>query len=255
MTNSPRNLKIVQFTDIHIARENVIVNGAIDTRANLNKMLKAVSEVDCDLIVFTGDSCYKEPHREIYEWTAAQMTKALGTRRHLSIPGNHDESKTFSKFLGGTYHIETNEVYFSIQEKGTPIFFLDTGKGYLSDVQLNWLGKKVRAAEKDDFLIFMHHPPLISGVPYMDNNHSLKDMDKFTDLLHSYTDKRFNIFCGHYHVDRFVKQKNISVFITPSCYVQIDGSQEDFAIDHYRIGYRVIEFQQSGKMMTYVHYL
>jgi hypothetical protein len=46
----------------------------------------------------------------------------------------------------------------------------------------------------------------------------------------------------------------MTVYIAPSTYFQINQEQEDFAVDHYRIGFRVLDWE-GPVFRTYVHYL
>ena len=86
----------------------------------------------------------------------------------------------------------------------------------------------------------MHHPPAICGVPYMDLNHSFKQIDRFQKLVKS-IGKHIEVFCGHYHVDKVIEVSNMRIHITPSTFFQIRDDIEEFGVDHYRIGYRLMD--------------
>jgi len=62
-----------------------------------------------------------------------------------------------------------------------------------------------------------------------------------------------NVYSGHYHVEKTINRANVTVHITPSCFVQIDQYREDFQVDHHRIALRVITLQEKEILST-VHY-
>jgi Icc protein len=74
----------------------------------------------------------------------------------------------------------------------------------------------------------------------MDNNHSFKQNERFQSLVQG-IGKGVEIFCGHYHVDKIVELPNMRIHITPSTFFQIRDDIEDFGVDHYRIGYRLLD--------------
>jgi hypothetical protein len=100
----------------------------------------------------------------------------------------------------------------------------------------------------------MHHPPALMQVPYMDRNHALNDRDEIMNILQQ-VQKPIDVFCGHYHVEKLVCFGSIRIHITPSCYFQIDQKQQDFAVDHHCIAYRIIQLDDPSFMATHVHYL
>lgn len=99
----------------------------------------------------------------------------------------------------------------------------------------------------------MHYPPIFSGVPHMDLNYNLTNMEEVQAIFYDYG-KPLTIFTGHYHVEKTILSKNISVYITPSCFVQIDQQDIHFKPDHFQIAYRVIDFDKDT-LHTSVHYL
>ena len=68
----------------------------------------------------------------------------------------------------------------------------------LSDQQKDWLKQELTKI-KGDQIIFIHHPPLQANVPYMDNNHALKDQEELQQILVTAAGE-VHLFCGHYHI-------------------------------------------------------
>lgn len=247
-------MRIIQITDLHINASNEPVKGEADTRANLFLLLQQIINADYDLLTITGDFCLDKPQREIYDWIKSQLETSLDYSKIHVIPGNHDDSQILHHVLCPEKVLTDNELFYTIQEDNQELIFLDTGKGESSGKQKDWLKKQISRISGRNVYVFMHHPPLICGVTYMDQQHALKDMDDYQAIFSSFPERQFHCFCGHYHVDRMVISKNVNVYITPSSYVQIDPNAPTFVPDHYDIGYRNIEITED-KLITEVRYI
>jgi len=239
-------MKIVQFTDIHIGAKGENTRN-VDIRENLKSVLKSIAGEEADMVVLTGDLCFNEPRRNTYKWIKKQLNKR-GIDPFV-IPGNHDDSVMLAHHFD--MPLIDSEVYFKHEVNGTCILFLDTAIGKMSPAQWAWLENHVHSAHK--LVIFMHHPPVHANVPFMDGTHAFEEQEKFQELLAQRQDT-VEIFCGHYHVDKSISLRNLHVHITPSCFFQIRDDIKDFGVDHYRIGYRVIEM--SNELISHsVRYL
>lgn len=230
--------RIVQFTDIHIGSDGVDTYG-VDVRGNLRKVLTRIREISPDCVVLTGDLCYKEPKAEVYWWVKSQLQE-FNIDPYI-IPGNHDDNRMLGEIMG--FELSEGELYYSRKIGDMPCLFLDSGPGTMSARQLAWLKEQLQGLEH--VLIFIHHPPVACGVPYMDNNHTFRNGKEFMEVMAT-SDADINLYCGHYHVEREVEIDNLNISITPSTFFQIAPYSEDFAIDHYRVGYRIIELIEGG---------
>lgn len=242
-------MRIVQITDLHIGQEGAESQG-VDVRANFLKVRDAIQSLRPDHLVVSGDLCLNTGEQPIYNWIKPYLDD-------LDIPydvisGNHDDPVMLAEAFGREEFLSNKELYFQKQLGCKQVLFLDTTTGYVSDVQLKWLEAQLQAIEKD-VVIFMHHPPLLAGVPFMDNNYSLQNYEAVQEILFAFP-HHITVFTGHYHVEKTIKKKNISVHITPSCFFQIDQTSEAFKVDHHRIGLREI-FCNDGKIMSTVRYL
>lgn len=241
-------MRIVQITDIHIAPVGA-ESQDVDTRANFLRILDETKKLDPDKVVITGDFCFRDPQSAVYEWVKARLAEK--EMEIDLISGNHDNPKVLAEVFGRTADLHEEEFYYSAQWAGRAIFFLDSTVGTLSQAQLDWL-KAALKQTKGRVLVFVHHPPVAAGVPYMDNNYNLKNGEDLMEILVAYG-QPVNVYSGHYHVDKTINRANVTVQITPSCFVQIDQYQEDFQVDHHRIALRVITLQEKQILST-VHY-
>ncbi len=104
-----------------------------------------------------------------------------------------------------------------------------------------WLAKEL--SKEKEAIIFMHHPPILAGVPHMDTKYPLQNRDELVHILYSHPHK-INVFCGHYHIAKTIETKNITVNICPSNFYQIDDSCDSFRIAHHNIGFQVISIRK-----------
>ncbi len=242
-------MKIIQITDLHVGRADEATMN-VDVRSNFLNILEKVKAANPDLLVISGDLCFDRPHVTIYEWIKSHLDTI--EIPYLVIPGNHDESTMLAKSLDLNGLLKNEEVYYLKKWDNWTCLFLDSAVGKMSDEQYTFIENALSNATKN-CMVFIHHPTAKVGVPFMDNKHAFKEMEKIQGVFSKF-DGNLNIFCGHFHVDRIVQFQNQNIFITPSCYVQIDATSNNFKVDHYRIGYREIELLED-RLLTSVYYL
>jgi len=239
-------MKIIQLSDSHIGRLTDITSG-IDVRRNFEFLLEKVVKEKPDLLVHTGDICYEIPEEEIYDWA---KKKLITTNLPFSIiAGNHDDSALMCNVFYQKPDIQ--EYYYTLNFQNTKLIFLDTCRGDMSEEQYKWLEKEL-VTEKN-IVIFMHHPPIKMGVPFMDNKYAFRSSEKFCKLFESIYHNVF-IFCGHYHHERTVKRFPLEINICPSTYYELNDFKENFAVSNDHIGYRVINIDDNGKISSFTKY-
>ncbi len=245
----PCTMRIIQLTDLHVGLEGEDTYG-VDVRGNFLRILKKANERQPELLVISGDLCYRDGDARIYKWIKTQLDEQDIPYEVMS--GNHDDPALLADAFDLREQLKDGELYFAKQLNGRPVLFLDTTTGLVSDTQLQWLRRQL-AAHAEEVMIFMHHPPLPSGVPFMDENHALQNMEAVQEVLFAHP-FNISIFTGHYHVDKVIRKRNIVVHITPSCFFQIGQQSREFQVDHRRIALREI-YWENGVMMNAVHYL
>ncbi len=244
-------MRIVQITDIHIGAEDEDTRD-IDVRGNFPAILEMAEHLHPDYLVLTGDLCFSTGNAEAYYWIKVQMDQ-LALPFDI-IPGNHDDTALMARIFEREHLLLPNgEMAFSRTLAGIAFLFLDTAAGVLSETQGNWLSDKLNQLSGPQ-IIFMHHPPLRAGVPFMDNNYPLQNPEVFQQAIQGYASP-IHVFCGHYHVEKSIHHGSLSVHVTPSTFFQIDQFSERFAVDHYRPALRVIDLSGDGRLLHTVRYL
>ncbi|MBK6949492.1 MAG: hypothetical protein IPH16_16715 [Haliscomenobacter sp.] len=88
----------------------------------------------------------------------------------------------------------------------------------------------------------------------MDQKYPFRQIPAFERLIQTYP-HAYQVFCGHYHVEKTVSHRHGNVFITPSTFFQIAQHTDALAIDHSRPAFRVIDLQENGELLTTVVYI
>lgn len=242
-------MRIVQITDLHVGHQDEDTYG-VDVRANFLQILEAARKRHPAYLVLSGDLCYRDGDAEVYHWIR-QRLEDLGIPYEI-MSGNHDDPVLMAQAFGREQLLKNRELYFVKELGGRPVVFLDTTSGVVSLPQQEWLRRQLQALD-EEAIVFMHHPPIDAGVPFMDTRYALRNQDEVLAILsaHPYG---VNVFSGHYHVEKIIRQGNVVAHITPSCFFQIAQQSEEFQVDHYRIAFREIDWE-NGVIMNAVHYL
>lgn len=243
--------KIIFITDLHIDTEGVFLSGR-DTRDQLLRVLKQISQTKFDSIILGGDLCNITGDSKIYQWIKNQFS-AYNLKVN-PISGNHDTSLLMADAFELNNHLVNDALYYSITVGGIPCILLDTSTGRMDSKQWAWLENQIYKSSNDIY-IFMHHPPVICNSQHMEPKHKFKEMDKFTELCQRFKDKTFHVFSGHYHLEKTVVSNNIIVYVSPSSFIQIDPESVEFRIMHPYFGYRIILLSNEGIVNTHTQYL
>jgi 3',5'-cyclic-AMP phosphodiesterase len=236
-------VKILQLSDLHIAAPGTDTYG-IDVRANFLACLEAGRLLGAQRIAITGDLCFREADPEVYGWLREELDRC-GTE-WAAIPGNHDGSAEMAGAFGMEERLQGGELYWREEWAGRRIFFLDTARGDISQSQLDWLGKGLAEQDQREApLVFMHHPPVPLGVPYMDRLEPRPDSIRFLAALGT-SQRPPHVFTGHYHVGSFTALPEATFWACPSTFYQICQSSEDFRVDHRRPGFRMVNILPKG---------
>jgi 3',5'-cyclic-AMP phosphodiesterase len=241
---------IAHLTDLHIPEEGDSPYD-VDVRSRFIRVLEDLQGHKPDLMVLGGDLCYREGKESVYLW----IREALERTRipYLLLSGNHDDTELMARTFGLEKELKRGKYYYSRDFVGRRVLFLDTSDDSLSEEQTGYLQKELDTAGHGELLIFMHHPPVVSGVYYMDLKYPLLNSSQVGPLL-AEADAGTSVFCGHYHVEKSVKMGNLTVFITPSVFVQIDQEAHQFTVDHRGYGWRKIRLEPD-RMWTTVRYI
>jgi len=208
---------IAQMTDIHIgfdpdARPEEL--NRIRFRATLDRLLESPNPID--MLVLTGDLT-DHGDKDSFEKTAALLEKCPMPIH--SIPGNHDTREGLLHAFPET-QVSGGFIQYAVEQDGLRILFLDTleiGRhgGAFCETRAEWLSEELDAHPDTPTLIFMHHPPVVSGIGWMDPGPAEDWMVRFGNAIKGHSQIRA-VHCGHLHRPIMTTLHGIPISVTPS---------------------------------------
>ena len=193
---------IAQLSDPHVTVRNSEFH---DLYLTIDKLQAAVDRVNSlnplpDFAVITGD-LVNTGSAEEYD-VLSTVLATLNIPVYLGI-GNHDCRETFrEKFAEHSYVPDRGFIQYAWEANGLRHIMLDTNVpgaayGVLCAERLAWLESTLSEKPKMPTLVFMHHPPFLTGIKPMDDM-GLKEPDKFGEVIARHAQIK-RIYCGHVH--------------------------------------------------------
>ena len=219
---------IAQITDTHIKRAGRLAYQKIDTARNLAACVDHVMHLveKPDLVLMTGDLT-DFGHPEEYA-LLRRLLDPLDMPLFL-LPGNHDDRDNLRDAFGDHGYLKEGGefVHYAIDAYPLRMVGLDTtvpGKpgGEMCDARLAWLDRLLGLAPEKPTILFMHHPPIVTGIRHMDVN-NCGNAEALGELVERHP-QVFQIVCGHVHRPIHTHWHGVTVTIAPSSshYVALD---------------------------------
>jgi 3',5'-cyclic AMP phosphodiesterase CpdA len=227
---------VAQVTDPHIKQEGRLAYKKIDTAANLAACVKHLLELNekPDVVLMTGDlTDFGRPE----EYALLRQLLAPLDMPLFVIPGNHDNRENFrNAFNDHDYLPHDGEfLHYAIENYPLRMIGLDTtipGKpgGVMCSRRLSWLSGQLAAQPDKPTILFMHHPPIETGIRHMDVQ-NCGNAEAFGELLEQHPQVT-QVLCGHVHRPVHTQWHGVTVTIAPSSshYVALD-TQENAPAD------------------------
>ncbi|MAY89215.1 MAG: serine/threonine protein phosphatase [Pseudooceanicola sp.] len=167
--------RFLQLTDLHVVAEGARASGVLDTRALLeaaiDRLIAMRAAMDpLDALLVSGDIS-DDGSAESYAFARAQLDR-LGLPMFV-VPGNHDAREPMRAAFADLDHVpDFGQIDWIAQVGDTRVIGLDTlvegqGGGCLHDESLALLRDAVAGAT-GPVLVMLHHPPIRTGIRFMD---------------------------------------------------------------------------------------
>lgn len=209
---------IAQMTDIHIgfdpdAKPEEL--NRIRFRATLSRILKSPNIPD--FLVLSGDLTDRGD-RESFIKTADVLEQCPFPL--LPMMGNHD---TRAELLHAFPDTPTSDgfVQYVVDVEGLRVILLDSVEegrhgGAFCETRRAWLRARLEEAPDSPVVIFMHHPPVVSGIDWMDPAHDEAWIKRLGEAVAGHEGRIQAIHCGHLHRPLNSRFQGIPVSVTPS---------------------------------------
>jgi 3',5'-cyclic-AMP phosphodiesterase len=208
---------IAQMTDIHIGFEPDAKPEELNRtrfRATLDRLLKQPNVPD--MLVCSGDITDRGD-ADSFAKTAALLAD-LPFPVHMMV-GNHDNRDGLLAAFPQTRR-EGGFIHTAFEQDGLLVVLLDTleeGRhgGAFCTSRRDWLRSTLEANRNTPTLVFMHHPPVISGIGWMD---PAPDEEWIRNLAFAFDgmDQVQAIHCGHLHRPLVTSFCGIPLAVTPA---------------------------------------
>lgn len=227
---------IAHLTDPHVGLPNGAPGPQLDPAGALRRALAHVRALRPapELVLLTGDltdSGRTTDYALIRDLLETELPAATaGGPRVLAIPGNHDLREHMRATLGAWLPVAADApapwICLHEQHQGLHLIGLDTvvpgqPHGTLEDAQLAWLERRLAACAGAPVLIFMHHPPLASGITAMDEFGLRSGGDALARLVARHGGVQL-IAAGHIHRPITGMLGGAPVMVAPSTSHQIE---------------------------------
>ncbi len=227
---------IAHLTDPHIGLNSLGPAVDIDPVDGLRRALAHVRRLDPapEVLLLSGDlvECGREEDYLTLAQVLAQELPPHGTGgpRVLAVPGNHDRPalarRILAELMPQVAGAPPDKVCVYAEHGGLHFIGLDTVQpgqphGALGSAQLAWLQDTLLRCAGQPVLIFMHHPPLISGISAMDACGLLRGRAELAALVAAHGGVQL-IAAGHLHRPILGALGGAPVVVAPSTSHQLE---------------------------------
>ena len=254
-------MRILQISDFHLRGDGKLSFQVVDTASFLKSTkahLEHVFALDGqkpDMIVVTGDiadSGDEKAYLMVYEALSSFNVPVY------AVPGNHDRRDRMVRILKG-WTIPNPQtapfLCYAVQTEEARLLFLDTlnpgsHAGHMREAELAWLDNELQSNKNVPTLIFMHHPPFITGLPAMDE--PFESREEMRTVLMKAPWAR--LCCGHMHRPIFTVWAGVPCVTAPAASMQIELDFTPEGGDTFRMetpGYLLHDFED-GVFNTHV---
>jgi 3',5'-cyclic AMP phosphodiesterase CpdA len=212
-------LLIAQISDLHIKRPGVLAYGQVDTAAALTRCVATLNAFRPrpELVVISGDLA-DTPVAEEYE----HLNRLLAPLEigFAAVPGNHDSRELMRAALPKGGYAQSTGALNSLHAVGPlDLVLLDSsvpGKphGELEAPTLAWLDATLALSSTRPALIFLHHPPFVTGIHHMDVQ-NLRNAGALANVLRQHPRARL-VAAGHVHRAALTQFLGIPATICPA---------------------------------------
>jgi 3',5'-cyclic AMP phosphodiesterase CpdA len=216
---SARPTLIAQISDLHVKPPGVLAYRRVDTAAALARCITELNRLAPrpDLVVISGDLA-DTPRVEEYDHLATLLAPLAIPL--AAVPGNHDERGLLRAALPDQPYASVDGPLNSLRRVGElDIVLIDSSvpgvpHGELDAGTLAWLDATLAASPTRPALLFLHHPPFVTGIAHMDAQ-NLRNAADLATVVRKHPRARL-IAAGHVHRATLTIFAGIAATICPA---------------------------------------
>ena len=193
---------IAQITDTHIKAGGRTAYKRVDTLARLSACVAHLNAFSpsIDVVVMSGDMA---DFGTAEEYAIARPELDRLAMPYYVVPGNHDGRDAMRQaFTDHDYLPREGFLHYAIEDHPIRLIGLDTTvpgqpHGEMCTARLDWLSQTLDRDRRKPTLLFMHHPPFLTGVEHMDRQ-NCRNSEALGLLVERHSQVQM-ILCGHVH--------------------------------------------------------
>ena len=227
-----KQIRIAQISDLHIKPPGTLAYGKVDTAKALERCVAALNEFAPapDFVVISGDLA-DAPSVEEYD----HLKRLLASLKFpfAGIPGNHDAREMMrAAFPDAPYAQPSGPLNQKIEVGELDLLLLDSsvpGKphGELDTPTLQWLDATLASSSGRPALVFLHHPPFLTGIWHMDRQ-NLHNAAELAAIIQRHPRVQL-VATGHVH------RATLTMFAGRPCTIcPVANHAVDLDLDHLR---------------------
>jgi len=209
---------IAQISDLHIKSPGNLAYGKVDTAAALERCVAALNALQPrpDLVVISGD-LVDTPTPQEYD----HLKRLLAPLQipFIGIPGNHDSRAMMRAAFPDWDYAAPDALDQVMRVGGLDLVLLDSSvdqkpHGELEAATLQWLDAKLATSNKAPALVFLHHPPFLTGIGHMDVQ-NLRNADALASVVKRHPRVQL-VAAGHVHRATLTSFAGVPATICPA---------------------------------------
>lgn len=218
-SSTGRAVLIAQMTDIHVGfapDEKPEELNLTRFRATLQRLLEGPNRPD--FLVLSGDIT---DHGDAESFAKTAHLLADCPIPILPMVGNHDSREGLLAAFPQVVPAEGDFLHYVVDAGlGLRVICLDTledGRhgGAFCEARASWLAERLAEAPDAPTLIFMHHPPIVAGIDWMDPAPGEGWITRLRAVLDGQSQVQA-IHCGHLHRQITTQFAGVPLGVTPS---------------------------------------
>ena len=246
----------IHVSDTHLVADTSLEVYGVNPHDNLERIIARISRLNPPpaFVMFTGD-LISDDDPQSYRHLKLLIDR-LPSPAYFAM-GNHDLRRPFRHVVLGEESPGSEPYYYAFDAAGYRFVVLDSlveGQvaGELDATQLAWLNATLTGSSQQPTVVFMHHPPIATGVDWLDA-YAFGNGDDLLDVLAKHRQVQ-RIFFGHVHMPIQITERGVQFSSVPSSAYQFGDTVTAPKVWPGSPGYGIVHLFE-GQLSSRVVYL